>query len=206
MLVVQNNNSGPDKDCTQAHEQSQIADWKGRYGGDLCKGVPDGSLPVGGDGYEEFLRKSECKAYKVGKACREKLLKSAAAKDKAAIQGVLIETTNRSRTIAANVMTSNLPNTLLMLLVPSLLLLCLCERTGKSIMVTQDRAIEIAKKEFAKYGRVVSDYDISVGPDDPPRTFWMICFDKKGPFRVPGGRHCVRVEKSGGAATFMQGE
>jgi uncharacterized Zn-binding protein involved in type VI secretion len=89
VLVVQNNNTGPDKSCTEAHESSHIADWKGRYGNDLCKGVPDGSLPVGGDGYDEFLNKSECKAYKVGKACREKLLKKAAAGDKTAIQDAI---------------------------------------------------------------------------------------------------------------------
>ena len=73
-------------------------------------------------------------------------------------------------------------------------------------MVTQDQAIEIAKKEFVKHGRVVSDYDISVSPDDPTRTFWMIWFDKKGSIRVPGDSHCVRVERSSGTTTFMQGE
>jgi hypothetical protein len=86
VLVVQNNNSGSDKDCTQAHENSHIADWKHRYGDDLCRGVPNGSLPVGGEGYDDFLKKSECKAYKVGKVCREKLLKSVAEHDKAEIQ------------------------------------------------------------------------------------------------------------------------
>lgn len=88
-LVVQNNNAGPDRACTQAHEESHIKDWKSRYGDDLCKGVPDGSLPVGGDGYGEFLRSSECKAYRVGQDCRKKLLKTAAEKDKAAIQGAI---------------------------------------------------------------------------------------------------------------------
>ena len=85
-LVVQNNNSGPDRSCTQAHEGSHIQDWKDRYGETLCQGVPDGSLPVGGAGYEEFLRQSECKAYKVGKTCRNNLLEKAAETDKPAIQ------------------------------------------------------------------------------------------------------------------------
>jgi hypothetical protein len=85
-LVVQNNNKGPDRSCTQAHESSHIQDWKNCYGQDLCKGVPDGSLLLGGDGYAEFLRQSECTAYGIGKACREQLLKTAADKDKAAIQ------------------------------------------------------------------------------------------------------------------------
>ena len=85
-LVVQNNNSGPDRACTEAHEGSHAQDWKDRYGEDLCKGVPDGSLPLGGEGYNEFLKKSEIKAYKVGIACREKLLKTASDGDKAAIK------------------------------------------------------------------------------------------------------------------------
>ncbi len=86
VLTVQNNNSGPDSACTQAHEGSHIQDWKNRYGENLCVGVADGSLPLGGDGYAEFLRQSECKAYKVGKSCREKLLLTATDADKAAIQ------------------------------------------------------------------------------------------------------------------------
>lgn len=85
-LEVQNNNAGPDRDCTHKHEASHAADWKDRYGDDLCKGVPDGKLPVGGDGYDEFLKESELKAYKVGLSCREELLKSASDKDKPAIQ------------------------------------------------------------------------------------------------------------------------
>jgi hypothetical protein len=85
-LVVQNNNNGPDRSCTQAHENSHIQDWKDRYGDNCCSGVPDGSLPLGGDGYAEFLRQSECKAYRVGKACRQNLLTTAADADKPAIQ------------------------------------------------------------------------------------------------------------------------
>ena len=86
-LTVQNNQKGTkDEACTQAHEESHLADWKARYGDDLCSGVADGSLPVGGAGYDEFLRKSECKAYKVGKTCREKQLKTADPADKPGIQ------------------------------------------------------------------------------------------------------------------------
>ena len=85
-LVVQNNNTGSDASCTQAHEESHMRDWKGRYGADLCNGVPDGQLPVGGADYGEFLRKSECKAYRAGIACREKLLTTASDADKPGIQ------------------------------------------------------------------------------------------------------------------------
>lgn len=88
-LVVQNKNNGPDRACTEAHEGSHIADWKGRYGENLCVGVPDGQLPLGGPDYSEFLRESECKAYKVGKACRERLLQTAAEADKPAIRDAI---------------------------------------------------------------------------------------------------------------------
>lgn len=84
--IIQNNNKGPDRKCTQAHEEQHLKDWKDRYGNDFCKGIKDGLLPTGGDGYSEFRRKSECMAFKVGKKCREDLLKSCNAKDKAAIQ------------------------------------------------------------------------------------------------------------------------
>jgi hypothetical protein len=88
-LVVQNPSHGPDRGCSQAHEESHLKDWIDRYGSGLCKGVKDGYLPTGGEGYVEFLRQSECKAYKVGKECREKLLKKCPAKDVAAIIGGL---------------------------------------------------------------------------------------------------------------------
>ncbi|HEV2764365.1 MAG TPA: hypothetical protein VGV38_15400 [Pyrinomonadaceae bacterium] len=85
-LVVQNNNSGPDRACTDAHENSHARDWRERYGDNLCQGVSDGHLPVGGDGYDEFLRQSECRAYRAGKQCRENLLTTAPDADKPAIE------------------------------------------------------------------------------------------------------------------------
>jgi hypothetical protein len=85
-LVVQNTNTGPDTSCTQTHESSHIADWQGRYGNDLCKDVGDGFLPTGGPGYDAFLKRSECKAYRAGKTCRTALLRNAADADKPAIQ------------------------------------------------------------------------------------------------------------------------
>lgn len=85
-LVVQNNNTGPDRECTQRHEEQHKQDWETRYGPDLCTGVDDGKLPLSGEGYDEFLRQSECRAYRVGKACREQLLTTASAADKPAIE------------------------------------------------------------------------------------------------------------------------
>jgi hypothetical protein len=92
-----------------------------------------------------------------------------------------------------------------LLLIPFLLADTSCPNR-ESHMVIREKAIEIAKGEFVKHGKSVSDYDLSVSPDDSSRSFWMICFDKKGPVRLPGGRHCVKVDKSTGAATFLPGE
>ena len=85
-LTTQINDTGPDKACTVAHEESHMADWKARYGENLCVGVADGSLPLGGPGYDAFIKQSECKAYRVGKACRENAIKTAADADKPRIQ------------------------------------------------------------------------------------------------------------------------
>jgi hypothetical protein len=85
-LGLQINNTGPDRACSEAHESSHMADWKARYGNNLCAGVPDGQLPVGGPGYTEFLRQSECKAYRVGKACRQNLIRTSSDADKPAVQ------------------------------------------------------------------------------------------------------------------------
>jgi RHS repeat-associated protein len=85
-LTIQNKNKGPDRKCTGEHEYRHLKDWLERYGEDVCKGQKNGTTPVGGEGYEEFRRQSECKAFKAGKECREGLLKNCNEKDKAAIQ------------------------------------------------------------------------------------------------------------------------
>ena len=87
-----------------------------------------------------------------------------------------------------------------------LLVACSFLRNGREIMVTRDQAIEVAKKEFSKHGRAVSDYDITVDPDNTTDDYWMIWFDRKGPFPTPGSKHAVRVNKSTGHAEFMPGQ
>jgi RHS repeat-associated protein len=71
---VVNLNPGCDRKCTQVHEESHIADWKQRYGAGSCRNRPRGFLPTAGPDYDAFRKQSECKAYKAGKACREKLM------------------------------------------------------------------------------------------------------------------------------------
>jgi RHS repeat-associated protein len=72
---VVNNNKGCDFQCTKDHEDVHVQDWKARYGATSCQGKAKGYLPLGGAGYDEFLRKSECKGYATGKACREALIR-----------------------------------------------------------------------------------------------------------------------------------
>lgn len=77
------------EDCVRKHEQSHAADWKKRWP-EGCKGKKDGdAIPLGGDGYDEFLKKSECTAHTVDLACADALLAAKTkAKDKACIETV----------------------------------------------------------------------------------------------------------------------
>ena len=49
--------------CVVAHESSHAADWKARWPKG-CEGKKDGdAIPLGGDGYDAFLKTSECTAH-----------------------------------------------------------------------------------------------------------------------------------------------
>jgi hypothetical protein len=77
------------EDCVRKHEQSHADDWKGRWP-DGCKDKKDGDkIPLGGDGYAEFLKKSECTAHTVDLSCANTLLAAKTkAKDKTCIKTV----------------------------------------------------------------------------------------------------------------------
>jgi RHS repeat-associated protein len=66
-------------DCTKQHEEQHVADWKARYGNDVCKGRKKGDLPYfvppGKGKYKDFLKKSECDAWKITEKCRKDALK-----------------------------------------------------------------------------------------------------------------------------------
>jgi hypothetical protein len=66
-----------DAECAKAHERQHIADWKERFGNDSCRNKPRGYRPgfIYDPAYQEFVRKSECKAYHVSLACDKNLLK-----------------------------------------------------------------------------------------------------------------------------------
>jgi hypothetical protein len=74
-LAVKNVAKPIDRFCVDRHENSHLQDWQNRYGPNVCNNVPAGRLPTGGPDYQEFLRKSECKAHQVGKECSEGKLK-----------------------------------------------------------------------------------------------------------------------------------
>lgn len=73
------------KDCVTAHEGSHMADWQAKWPTG-CQGQPKGYLPKGDPPdnplmtvaeYEDFLKKSECKAHTADLACAEALPKPA---------------------------------------------------------------------------------------------------------------------------------
>lgn len=68
-------------DCVTVHESSHIDDWRVRWPKGCKKddgtNQPDGYLPKGGDGYADFLKKSECTAHTKDLDCAETKLKAA---------------------------------------------------------------------------------------------------------------------------------
>ena len=73
-------------------------------------------------------------------------------------------------------------------------------------MLTEAQAVTAAEAEFAKSGRVVSDYIVTIESYPGDSAAWIVWFNRKGPFPVPGGKHAVRVDKTTGRAVFMPGE
>lgn len=77
------------RDCVEQHEQSHAADWAGRYP-DGCRGEsPGADVPLGGPGYSEFLKGSECDAYRASTSCLEDRLDDASRDCKDDIQSRL---------------------------------------------------------------------------------------------------------------------
>jgi hypothetical protein len=63
--------------------------------------------------------------------------------------------------------------------------------------VTESKAFERAKAEFAKTGRKISDYAVSIETDST-RLEWIVWFEREGPYAKPGGKHAVAIEKATG--------
>ncbi|MDM5181540.1 RHS repeat-associated core domain-containing protein, partial [Massilia sp. DJPM01] len=81
--VIVNNDHGSTRECTQRHEETHVKDYQKRYGVNSCMGVdaqgkpvprPKGTLPshvVGNVDNIQFMRQTECNAYRAGKTCRQ---------------------------------------------------------------------------------------------------------------------------------------
>jgi hypothetical protein len=83
--------------CVRRHEESHAADWKKRWP-DGCKGKADGAqIPLGGPGYDDFLKKSECDAYTTEVPCEEAALAGASKECKPYVQGVLDDTKQQQK-------------------------------------------------------------------------------------------------------------
>ncbi len=72
-------------------------------------------------------------------------------------------------------------------------------------MITKSKAEELAIAEFERNGIRQEDYVVSVAADNTGKK-WLVSFEKKGKYPLPGEKHLVTVEKDGGKAVFMRGE
>jgi hypothetical protein len=83
--------------CVRKHEESHAADWRKRWP-DGCKGKANGDqIPLGGPGYDAFLKKSECDAYTTEVPCEEAALSGASKECKPYVQGVLDDTKKQKK-------------------------------------------------------------------------------------------------------------
>src|SRR6266850_3918214 len=85
------------EDCVRRHEESHARDWSKRWPNG-CVGKADGDqIPLGGPGYDDFLKKSECDAYTTEVPCEEAALASASKECKPYVQGVLDDTKKQQK-------------------------------------------------------------------------------------------------------------
>jgi len=72
-------------------------------------------------------------------------------------------------------------------------------------MLTESRAVELAKEEFTKTGLKVEDYRVRVTTNLNGNK-WIVWFDENLQYPPPGSDHAVLVEKKTGRAIFMRGK
>ena len=80
------------------------------------------------------------------------------------------------------------------LLVAALLLVSCVEHQETPGMITESKALELAKKEFVRNGLRLEDYRVSVKTNSSGQN-WIIWFDRKGEYSVPGGSMQLRLKK-----------
>lgn len=81
---------------------------------------------------------------------------------------------------------------------------CVCRREASQV-VTESKAMEIARREFARSGRDVRNYNVTAAEDADGRT-WTFYFHLKTQYPPPGSDHFVTVDRVTGRALFMPGE
>ena len=90
----------------------------------------------------------------------------------------------------------------------SFLSLTACSDRSKSTtgVITESRALELAKREFVQQGgSKLEDYHMRV-QYDAQEKHWVVWFDRKGTNLIPGQTHAVFVSRETGNVTFVQGE
>lgn len=90
------------------------------------------------------------------------------------------------------------------LLIGLLCVACVGEKMTTPVL-TESRAVELAKKEFSNTGRKVEDYRITV-KNDSNEDKWIVWFDRDIQYPPPGSKHAVLIEKKTGRAVFMLGK
>ena len=73
-------------------------------------------------------------------------------------------------------------------------------------MINEAQAIKLATAALVGTGRQAADYEVSVEPDELAAGGWVVWFEHKGPFRIPGGRHHVVVDGHTGRTVFAAGQ
>jgi len=73
-------------------------------------------------------------------------------------------------------------------------------------MLTKQQATDAATQEFSKHRQQVSEYAVFVETYKADGNKWIVWFDYKGPFPIPGGKNAVLVDKVSGETVFMPGE
>lgn len=71
-------------------------------------------------------------------------------------------------------------------------------------LVTESKALELAKEEFARRGYKVSGYVVTIEPNSTGHN-WIVWFNKQAAYVAPGEDHAVIVEKATGKVEFMPG-
>lgn len=69
------------------------------------------------------------------------------------------------------------------------------EQMEKTATTSEKDALELAKIEFKANGRKLQDFNASITTDSTGQR-WIVWFEQKGRYSLPGGTHAVTVDKA----------